>query len=63
MEFAALRHYIYNKYARARGHAYQNAKSVPNGSATLPHSLFVSVSAIMAEEGICSQCKATSGTY
>ena len=58
MEFAALRHYIYNKYARARGHVYQNAKSVPNGSAALPHSLFVSVSAILTEEGICSKCKA-----
>ena len=63
MEFAALRHYIYNKYARARGHALRSAKSVPKGSAALPHSLFVSVSAIMAEEGICSQCKATCGTY
>ena len=49
MEFAALRHYIYNKYARARGHVYQNAKSVPNGSAALPDSLFVSVSAILTE--------------
>ena len=34
---------------RASGHVYQNAKSVPNGSAALPHSLFVSVSAILTE--------------